>query len=34
MARSLNVTETLERVGRRLQQHYGEEPIPRAELVH
>jgi hypothetical protein len=33
MAKSLNVTETLERVGRRLQQHYGDKPIPRAELV-
>ena len=33
MAKSLNVVETMERVGRQLQQQYGDEPIPRAEIV-
>ncbi len=33
MAKSLNVVETMERVGRQLQQHYGEKPIPRAKIV-
>jgi hypothetical protein len=33
MTRAMNVVETMERVGRRLQQHYGDQPIPRAEIV-
>jgi hypothetical protein len=33
MAKSLKVVETLERVGRRLHARYGDQPIPRSELV-
>ena len=32
MAKFLNVVETLERVGCRLQAEHGDQPIPRAEL--
>lgn len=33
MSKSLNIVETMEDVSRRLQQHYGDDPIPRADIV-